>query len=234
MRVESKTKQHWDNVYASRPVEQLGWYEGVPSPSLELLARCALGSEDPILDIGAGASTLIDCLVDSGYQNIIAADISQVGLLKLEGRLGKKASQVRWIVDDVTHPTALKDLRGIALWHDRALLHFLVDQEQRQAYLSTLNRVLRPGGYVIAAAFSIGGARRCTGLDVRNYDRATFVEFFGGGFAVVECFEYVHNMPSGQPQPYTYVCMQQRGKNAVDTGISPRTAQRVSSASSPP
>ena len=76
--MESKMKQHWDNVYASGPVEQLGWYESIPSPSLELLARCALGSDDPILDIGAGASTFIDCLVDSGYQTITAADISQV------------------------------------------------------------------------------------------------------------------------------------------------------------
>lgn len=232
--MESKTKQHWDNVYASKPVEQLGWYEDVPSPSLELLARCALSSDDPILDIGAGASTFIDCLVDSGYRKIIAADISQVGLLKLEGRLGKKASQVRWIVDDVTQPTALKDLQGIALWHDRALLHFLVDQEQRQAYLSTLSGVLRPGGYVIAAAFSIGGARQCTGLDVRNYDREKLVEFFGEGFDVVECLEYVYNMPSGQPRPYTYICMQQRREITADAGLSSRAVQHINSASSPP
>ena len=206
----SKMKGHWDSVYASKAVEQLGWYEDIPLPSLKMLGECTLAYDDAILDVGAGASTFIDCLIEKGFRNIIAADISEVALLRLKERLGEKAPQVRCIADDVTNPTTLSGLRGIALWHDRALLHFLVEERQREAYLSTLKQVLRPGGYVIVAAFSLEGARKCSGLDVRNYDRGMLVDFLGEDFAMIECSEYTYNTPWGETRPYTAVCMQRK------------------------
>ncbi len=206
----SKMKDHWDTVYASKPVEQLGWYEDVPFPSLKMLGECTLAHDDPILDIGAGASTFIDCLIEKGFRNIIAADISEVALSRLKDRLGEKASQVRCVVDDVTKPTTLADLQNIALWHDRALLHFLLEERQREAYLSTLKQVLRPGGYVIVAAFSLKGVKKCSGLDVRNYDRRMLVDFLEEDFALIDCSEYTYNTPWGESRPYIAVCMQRK------------------------
>ncbi len=204
-------QEHWDAIYASKPIEQLGWYEAVPEPSLQLLARCKLGPDDPILDIGAGASTFIDSVLERGYRDIIAADISPAALTRLQERLGQaKASRVRWIVDDVTRPVGLLELQGIALWHDRACLHFLLHESQRQAYLAILKRVLSPGGYVIVATFALSGAKRCSGLDVRNYDAALLAEFLGQEFELLESFDYVYRMPSGDPRPYVYACFRRR------------------------
>ncbi len=204
-------QEHWDAIYASKPIEQLGWYEAVPEPSLQLLARCKLSPDDPILDIGAGASTFIDSVLERGYRDIIAADISPAALTRLQERLGQaKASRVRWIVDDVTRPVGLLELQGIALWHDRACLHFLLHESQRQAYLATLKRVLSPGGDVIVAAFALSGAKRCSGLDVRNYDAALLAEFLGQEFELLESFGYLYHMPSGDPRPYVYACFRRR------------------------
>jgi len=110
--------------------------------------------DEPILDVGAGASTFIDNLIDQGFKNIIATDISEIALNKLKERLGKeKASSVRWVVDDITRPEHIQDLRNIALWHDRAVLHFLLEENEQRMYLSILKKVIKKGGYVIIAAF---------------------------------------------------------------------------------
>jgi 2-polyprenyl-3-methyl-5-hydroxy-6-metoxy-1,4-benzoquinol methylase len=203
--------EHWDHIYSSEPVQRLGWYETKPGPSLKLLERCGLDAEDPVLDVGAGASTFVDCLLEEGFQHIYAVDISGTALDKLKTRLGEeKANRVSWIVDDVTQPTRLEQLNGIALWHDRALLHFLTEEEHRQTYLRTLVKAVRPGGYVIIAAFSLQGAKKCSGLEVRNYDQNLLAEFLGESFDLKEWFDYLYTMPSGNLRPYIYTLFQKR------------------------
>lgn len=205
------SSEHWDRIYSSKPVQLLSWYEAKPEPSLQLLDKCGLGAEDPVLDVGAGASTFIDCLIEKGFRQVYAVDISAISLDKLKARLGKaKAKRVTWIVDDVTKPARLELLNGIALWHDRALLHFLIKEEQRQAYLRTLMRVMRPGGYVIIAAFSLQGAKQCSGLEVRNYDQNLIADLLGKGFELKEWFDYLYTMPSGDLRPYIYTLFQRR------------------------
>lgn len=200
---------HWNQIYSSEPVQQLGWYENKPEPSLKLLDKCGLGINDPILDIGAGASTFIDCLIEKGFQKICAVDISEIALSKLKTRLGEeKASRVSWIVDDITQPTRLAQLNGIALWHDRALLHFLTEEEHRQNYKRTLMKAVRPGAYVIIAAFSLKGAKKCSGLEVHNYDQNSLAEFLGKSFELKEWFDYLYTMPSGDLRPYIYTLFQ--------------------------
>jgi len=203
--------EHWDQIYSAKPVQTLGWYETEPEPSLKLLEKCGLEVEDPVLDVGAGASTFIDCLVEKGFRHVYALDISDIGLDKLKARLGEeKAEQVSWIVDDVTKPTRLDQLNEIALWHDRAMLHFLTEEEHRQTYLRTLMKVLRPGGYVIIAAFSLQGVKQCSGLEVRNYDHNLLAEFLGKSFELKEWFDYTYTMPSGNLRPYIYTLFQRR------------------------
>jgi ubiquinone/menaquinone biosynthesis C-methylase UbiE len=200
-------QQYWDAIYAASQVHQLGWYEPIPAPSLRLVAKCALDHDAPIIDIGAGASTLLDCLLEQGYRNLLALDISAAALDKLRARLGDaKAARVKFISGDITQAHCLDE--KVALWHDRAMLHFLTQERQRRAYLSTLQRVLCPGGYVILAAFAVGGATRCSGLDVRNYDRASLTEFLGSEFRLIESFDYLYHMPSGDTRPYIYTLFQ--------------------------
>ena len=162
--------------------------------------------------MGSGATTLVDCLLARQYQNITAVDISEKALSQLQARLGeKKASQVRWIVDDITQPTVVSDLKDIAIWHDRAMLHFLTDTGGQQAYLSTLKKVLRTGGYVIIAAFALDGAEKCSGLNVRRSDAYSLAAFLGDAFSLIESLDYVYRMPSGDLRPYVYVRFQLKG-----------------------
>jgi SAM-dependent methyltransferase len=202
---------HWNQVYSAESVDQLGFYEVKPEPSLALLEKCALGIEDRILDMGAGASTFLDYLIEKGFQNLSAVDISAIALEKHKTRLGKeKASRVAWIAEDVTQPTRLTQIKDIALWHDRAMLHFLTKEEHRQAYRRLLLKSVRPGGYVIIAAFSPQGAKQCSGLKVHRYDQNSLAEFLGKGFELREWFDYLYTMPSGDHRPYIYTLFQRQ------------------------
>ena len=204
-------KEHWNEIYEALDADELTWYEEIPAPSIKLLSKCHINKDETILDVGAGASTFIDYLVNQGFKNIIAADISEIALNKLKERLGKeKATIVRWIVDDITRPVHIQNLRDIAVWHDRAVLHFLLEDEQQQTYLSTLKKVIRKGGYVIIAAFSLKGAKKCSGLDVKNYDQDMLAEFLGEDFILIEYFDYIYYMPSGKARPYIYTLFQKK------------------------
>ncbi len=209
MAMDSLMKEHWNKIYSSRDINKLGWYEEVPEPSVRLLSKCHINKEEFVLDVGAGASTFIDYLINQGFSNVIATDISEIALDKLKERLGtEKASKVRWIVDDITQPIYIQGLRDISVWHDRAVLHFLLKENQQQEYLSTLKKVIKKGGYVIIAAFSLEGAKKCSGLDVKNYDQNMLAKFLGGEFSLLEYFNYTHYMPSGEPRPYIYTLFQ--------------------------
>ena len=202
-------KEHWDEIYEALDVDELTWYEEIPEPSIRLLSRCNINKDESILDVGAGASTFIDYLANQGFKNIIAADISEIALNRIKTRLGKeKASSVRWIVDDITDPAHIQDIRDIAVWYDRAVLHFLLEEKQQKVYLSTLKKVLKNKGYVIIAAFSLKGAKKCTGLDVKNYDQELLAEFMGEDFKLLEYFDHTYYMPSGEPRPYIYALFQ--------------------------
>lgn len=207
--MSSSIKEHWDEIYAALDVDELTWYEEIPEPSLKLLSKCHTNKDEPVLDVGAGASTFIDYLIDQGFSNIIATDISEIALNKLKERLGKeKASSVRWTVDDITQPVHIQGLSDIAVWHDRAVLHFLLEERQQRMYLFTLKKVIKKGGYAIIAAFSLKGAKKCSGLKVKNYDENMLAEFLGEDFRLLDHFDYTHHMPSGEPRPYIYALFQ--------------------------
>ncbi len=202
-------KEHWDEIYEALDADELTWYEEIPEASIKLLSKCNITKDESILDVGAGASMLVDYLINQGFSNIIATDISEIALDKLKERLGKeKASLVRWIVDDITKPIHIRNLRDIAVWHDRAVLHFLLEESQQRMYLSTLKKVIKKGGYVIIAAFSLKGAKKCSGLDVKNYDQNMLAKFLGEDFSMLEYFDYTHYMPSGEPRQYIYTLFQ--------------------------
>jgi ubiquinone/menaquinone biosynthesis C-methylase UbiE len=209
--MKKNMKEHWNKVYSLNDTRELGWYEEIPEPSITLLSKCNISEDSAILDVGAGATTLIDFLVDSGYTNITVADISEMALEKLKERLGKEKSLlVKWIVDDLTQPEHINQLADIALWHDRAVLHFLVEESWQQTYFATLKNVVQKGGYVIIAAFAIGGAKKCSGLDVVNYDQNMLSERLGDEFELIESFDHIYHMPSGNTRPFIYTLFQRK------------------------
>lgn len=209
--MSNKMKEHWDEVYESTEVKTLGWYEEKPTPCLRLLAKCDIEKYDPVLDVGAGASTFIDCLLDEKFTNIIVIDISEVALNKLKERLGiGKASKIKWIVEDITKPVYVNKLENIAVWHDKAVLHFLLEKDQIQTYFSTLKKIVRNGGYVLIAAFSLKGAKKCSGLDLKNYDSKMLIENLGEEFHLIEALDYNYKMPSGDIRPYIYTLFQRQ------------------------
>ncbi len=207
--MQNPSEKHWNKVYTKNAVNRLGWYEESPKMSLKLISRSGIAKDDTILDIGCGASTLIDHLLAAGYTNITAADISKAAIEKLKERLGQaNASRVTWIADNVANPSALHKLSDIALWHDRAVLHFLTAEQDRRQYLSVLRQVVKTGGFVMIAAFSLAGAKKCSGLRIRNYDEKMLAEFLGSEFKLLEHFDYLYVMPSGDERPYVYTLFQ--------------------------
>lgn len=203
--MKNTMKDHWEHIYASTEIERLGWYEDFPEPSIRLLSRCTIDKEAHVLDAGAGASKFIDYLVDHGYENVIAVDISEMALRKTRERLGEEKSRnVMWIIDDITKPAHVDQLSEIDLWHDRALLHFLTGDKERRMYMTVLEKVVRKGGFVIIAAFSLSGAKKCSGLDVMNYDENLIADFLGKGFKLIEHFDHTYYTPSGEERPYVY------------------------------
>ena len=207
--MNTSIKEHWNEIYTYLDVDELTWYEEIPEASISLLSKCHINKNESVLDVGAGESTFIDYLVNQEFKNIIAIDVSEIALNKLKERLGKeKASLVRWIVDDITQPVQIQGLSDIAVWHDRAVLHFLLDEKQQHAYLSTLKKVVKKDGYVIIATFSLKGAKKCSGLDIKNYDQNMLAKFLGEDFNLLEFCDYTHYMPSGEPRPYIYTLFQ--------------------------
>jgi SAM-dependent methyltransferase len=205
----SSSKEHWNKVYTNNPTTQLGWYETHAFPSVQLIERCAVPKHYPIIDIGSGTSTLISDLLELGYQNLYPIDISDVALEKAKAVLGKeRAAQVHWMVDDIINPSAALQLQNVAIWHDRAVFHFLTEEQHRQTYHSLLQKIVMPGGFVIMATFAMDGATKCSGLPVQRYSAESLSEFFGDGFRLVESSDYTYQMPSGELRPYVYTLFQ--------------------------
>ena len=201
-------RDHWSTAYEGKAITGLGWYEEDPEPSMRLIRKCNLEKNASILNVGAGATTLVDALLDAGYEGVIASDLTASGLERLKERLGEKSSRVDWIVDDLTHPEKLNELAKVDVWHDRAVLHFFQEKKEQQAYFDLLRRLLRKGGYVIIAAFNLQGSEKCFGLPVHRYDEAMLQERLGPEFELKETFNFTYTTPSGDSREYVYTLFQ--------------------------
>lgn len=199
---------HWDNAYKKSPREKLGWYEEIPEPSLRLIAKCRLSKEARLLNVGAGATSLVGELINLGFKNIIVNDISREAVAQLKSGLGSESKKVNWLIDDLTKPTELNALEKIDLWHDRAVLHFFTSAEDQNSYFTLLHRLLKPKGYAIIAVFNLNGAPMCSGLPVHRYDKNMLMEKMGKGFVLLESFDYTYTMPSGDTREYIYTLFQ--------------------------
>lgn len=194
---------HWENVYRTKAPDQVSWFRPHLETSLDLIERCAAGNSGAsIIDVGGGASTLVDDLTGRGYTNVTVLDISQTALDIARNRLGSASDLVRWIAADVTE--AALPVRSFDVWHDRAVFHFLTRQEDRVAYVRNVARSVRPGGHLIVGAFGPEGPLKCSGLDVVRYDADSLHDEFGPDFRLVESRKEIHETPFGTTQQFVY------------------------------
>ena len=207
----NKIKDHWDNVYLKSELDTLGWYEEIPRPSLDLIEKCNLEKSAKILDVGSGATTLLNILANEGYRNITALDISKVALENAKKNIDPRIiSNFSWIVGDITDSKIIEKIPKVDLWHDRTVLHFLTEEKQQLGYLDNLKNLVKIGGFVIIAVFSLEGAKKCSGLDVKNYNHTMIAEFLGTSFKLIEHFPYIYVQPSGAERPYVYTLFQRK------------------------
>lgn len=194
-------KQHWEQVYAQKQPTEVSWFQPRPEYSLRLIAAAGVDKSQPIIDMGGGASRLVDNLLDEGYRDISVLDISAAALQHTRARLGGRAAQVSWIEADAT---AFEPPKSYALWHDRAVFHFLTDPADRQAYRQRLARGLRSGGHLIIATFALDGPEKCSNLPVQRYSPEALSAELGSDYTLVETLSEGHITPAQKEQRFVY------------------------------
>jgi len=200
-------KKHWESVYQTKDIKTVSWFQPQETLSLKLINDLSLNKSAQIIDIGGGASTLVDELIFAGYENLSVLDISQAALILDRNRLGSDADKVTWIESDILDanlpPTYYE------LWHDRAAFHFLTDPDHRDRYLTKARTSISKGGYLLIATFANDGPEQCSGLPVVRYSEAKLIEEFTPSFEFVYSLKEDHLTPAQSVQKFIY-CLFQR------------------------
>lgn len=196
----SEDPNRWESVYRSKEEAETSWFEDRPQVSLDLIAETGAGKDAAIVDIGAGSSRLVDCLLDQGFRRITVLDLSETALLTARARLSPDAP-VEWVVANVLHwqPSGHFDV-----WHDRAAFHFLTEASDQDAYLRVMDRALVPGGHAIIGTFAPDGPTSCSGLPVAGYDAALLSERLGSGYQLVRSLSHEHRTPWDSVQRFHF------------------------------
>ncbi|NGO45908.1 class I SAM-dependent methyltransferase [Streptomyces ureilyticus] len=195
--------EFWEGVHDSKDVDGVSWWQSVPGLSLGLVDKAGLGLDEPIIDVGAGWSTLVDHLLERGYRDLTAVDLSTTALRTVRDRLGPAGADVTLTVADVLD---LRMGREYALWHDRAVYHFLTEPDERDDYLTSLNRSVRPGGWLVVATFGPDGPTTCSGLPIVRYTHTELAAEFHG-YELVDTAGEEHVTPWGTSQQFTAILM---------------------------
>jgi SAM-dependent methyltransferase len=198
---DADRRAHWERVWETRAPDAVSWYQPLPARSLAMIARARALRDAPILDVGAGASGLVDALLAEGFTDVTVLDVSERALDHARARLGERAREVRWLRADVTE-VALD--RVYRVWHDRAVFHFLTDARERERYRALLHDSVAPGGHVIVATFALDGPERCSGLPIVRYSPETLLEALGPGLALEETVTEEHLTPAGGAQRFVF------------------------------
>jgi SAM-dependent methyltransferase len=197
-------QRHWEAVYATKPATSVSWYRPVLDRSLALIHTTAPELKTSIVDIGGGASTLVDSLLDAGYTDLTVVDIAPAALAASRARLGERASRVAWLAADLT---AWQPPRRWDLWHDRAVFHFLTDAASQAAYIAALHAATHAGSTAIIATFALDGPERCSGLPVQRYSAEGLAARIGAPFVLTAADAERHVTPGGAVQSFVYAVM---------------------------
>lgn len=197
-----RASEHWEHVYRTRLSTEVSWYRLHLERSLAFIEAAAPDRGARILDVGGGASTLVDDLLARGYRHVSVLDLSEAALQTVRDRLGASAGSVAWLHDDAR--TVVLAAQSLDLWHDRAVFHFLIEAEDRAAYVRRAVHAVRPGGHLVIATFASDGPTRCSGLQVVRYDAAGLAQEFGAAFRLEAQEIDAHATPGGNVQPFLY------------------------------
>jgi trans-aconitate methyltransferase len=198
---DASRQVHWENVYTTKGEKEVSWFQESPSPSLELIALTGLSEGAAMIDIGGGASRLVDELLDRAFRRLTVLDLSGAALAAARERLGDRGADVQWVIADVTkwEPTRMYDL-----WHDRAAFHFLTEEADQSAYVDRLKEAVKPGGYVIIGTFAPDGPERCSGLAIVRHDAKTLAGILGSDFVLTDSRRHDHATPWGAVQRFQF------------------------------
>jgi len=202
----SNTPTHWDSTYSAKG-DKVSWHQDDPRRSLEVIRAAAPNLDAPIIDIGAGASRLADHLLMAGYSELTLLDLSAVALDSTRQRVGDLSKKVSWITADVTR---WQPSRHYAVWHDRAVFHFLTDGAAQDAYIAALTQGTKPGSSVVIATFALTGPEKCSGLPVQRYSATTLAARLGPAFMLYTRADEIHHTPFGTTQDFTYAGFHRR------------------------
>jgi SAM-dependent methyltransferase len=203
----SHAQEHWNRVYGSKAETEVSWFQPRPEKSLQLIEVAAPDRSTPIIDVGGGASTLVDELLRAGYVDVTVLDISKAALDRSKSRLGARAQGVSWIVADITDWQPAKTW---GFWHDRAVFHFLTDTARQTAYIEALQKATVPGSVCVIATFALDGPERCSGLPVQRYSAATLAARLGARFELSAEEAERHVTPGGAVQSFLYSVFKRR------------------------
>ena len=201
-------KEHWEQVYSSKPTDRLGWFKPHLQTSVSWIQSLELPADAAILDVGVGASSLVDDLLKQNYESVTVLDISSTALSLLRERLGHDAKKVHWLSADITAvdlPPGHFDL-----WHDRAVFHFLTDDDQIQGYRQNLVNSLKPRGHLIIGTFAPEAPAKCSGLPVQRYDHELLARTLGDELELLRHHKEMHITPGGVEQMYLYCQFRKR------------------------
>ena len=203
--MSDERKSHWQTVYETKPSNSVSWYRPHLDVSLDLLKLAGLNAKSRVIDVGAGSSTLVDDLLALNIESITALDISSVSLAVAKQRLGERANRVQWLVADVVNHSFAPN--SFDIWHDRAVLHFLIDDADAMAYMRTATSAVSAGGYVIIGGFASDGPERCSGLPVRRRDPKDIAALLQSAFTLVDSRKEEHLTPGGNAQSFAYALL---------------------------
>ena len=200
-------RSHWEAVYKTKGEGDVSWFEERPAVSLELVRATGVDSDASIIDVGGGASRLVDVLLKDGFRHVTVLDLSENALTVSRLRLGSRGAGVRWIAANVT---TWEPEQAYQVWHDRAAFHFLTSAEDQAAYAERVVRAVPPGGHVIIGTFALDGPERCSGLPVARHDSASIAQVLGSSFQLVESRDHTHQTPTGSTQRFQFSRFQRR------------------------
>ena len=201
------TKEHWENVFATKAEDEVSWFQEYPKTSVEFFELFNLPLDANIIDIGGGDSHLVDVFLAKGYKNIYVLDISANALERVKQRLGDKASLVHWIVSDVTE---FKPEVKFDFWHDRAAFHFLTTEDKVDKYVSIAENNIKQNGYLILGTFSENGPKKCSGLEIKQYSEASMSYSFENAFNRIKCITEEHQTPFNTTQNFLFCSFQKK------------------------
>ena len=202
-------KAHWEGIYRTKDLTRVSWFQPEAAVSLRLIRQHVLDLRSPIIDVGGGASVLAAQLHASGYTDLTVLDLSGAALSAARANLGAAAEAIRWLEADILN--AELDPGRYALWHDRAVFHFLTDPTDRDCYIAQARRAVRPEGFVLVATFAEDAPTHCSGLEVVRYSPQSLAAELGDAFGLVESQREEHRTPGGQIQPFTYALFRRGG-----------------------